>query len=123
NLRAIIDTHPENCCRRAMPQSNPVCYLLSVPDNGQIFSEVAVKNCRLRWKHGRQSVMCSLADRRVHGHWTRRGMCPGVACVTADHRVESVKHRDVCDRHCTAGTAGSELLSENAILSRRDRRV
>ena len=50
-----------------------------------------------------------------------RSLCSGVTRVTADDRIKRVKHGDVDNRHCPAGSPGSELFSENAVLPRGDR--
>src|SRR5207247_6504286 len=83
-LRTIIETHRQNCCSRAMPQIDPVCFLQRVPYNSQIFCEVGIKSRRLRWKHSREGVARRLADRRIYGHWAMRGLRSGVTGVTAD---------------------------------------
>ena len=41
NLRTIIETHGQDGCSRPLPQIDPVCSLLRVPDGSQIFCEVA----------------------------------------------------------------------------------
>ena len=67
--------------------------------------------------------MRGLADRRIYGHWTSRGVRPGLTSVTADDRVKRVEHRDMDNRHCPAGTPRPELFSKNAILSGSNRSV
>ena len=47
-------------------------------------------------------------------------MCTGVTGVTAHDRIKRIKHGDVDNRHCPAGTPRTELLSENAVLPRGD---
>jgi hypothetical protein len=118
DLRTIIETHREDGCSRSMSQIDPVCFLVLVADGSQILREIVVESCRLRWEQRRQSIACGLGDRRVYGHWARRGMRTG---VTADDRVERVEHCDVHNRHGPAGTPRSELFTKNAVLSRGDR--
>ena len=64
--------------------------------------------------------MRGLADRRIYGNGTGRGLRPGVTGVTADDRVERIEHGNVDNRHCPAGTPGPELFSKNAVLPWRD---
>ncbi|PYS67629.1 MAG: hypothetical protein DMF73_18875 [Acidobacteria bacterium] len=120
-LRTIIETHRQNCCSRAVPQIDPICFLLRVPDRSQIFCQVAIKSRRLRWEKRRQGVARRLADRRIYGHWTRRGLRPSVTRVTADDRVKRIEHGDVDNRHRPAGAPRPELFSENAVLPGGDR--
>src|SRR5438045_9364900 len=94
---------------------------MHVGDTREIFCEAGAKSRRVRWKRRRQGGARSLGDRRIYGHWARRGVRTGVTGVTADDRIKHIKHGDVDNRHCPAGTPRTELLSENAILPRGDR--
>src|SRR6516225_7153416 len=102
------------------PKSIPFAFWCAFLIADKSSARYASNGRRLRWKHRRQGVVGSLGDRRINGHWTRRGVRTRVTGVTANNRIKRIEHGDVDDRHGAAGASRSELFSENAVLPRAD---
>src|SRR5205823_2956852 len=67
--------------------------------------------------------MRGLADGRLHRQRSDGRTQAGIALIFTDDRIHGVEHRDVYDGYRPARPPRTELLSKNAILSRRRRSV
>jgi len=98
---------------RRLPQIDAEGLGAPLWDDAQILGELLVEIVRLRGKKRHQRVVRGERDRRLHGGAQGRRAQPGVALVSAGHRVHGVEDRRVDDGHRAAGASGPQLLAEH----------
>ena len=67
--------------------------------------------------------MCRLSNRSGLGDRAMIRLNVGITIEAMIDRIERIKHRDMNDGHCPAGSAGPQLLAKNTGIARRDRSV
>src|SRR5581483_5391377 len=124
-LRVIIRAQSQNCRGGAPSERNPTFLGAFVARSNllEILDEQIIEAGVLRRTQRGQCVVRRLRGCRIHGPILRHPRDAGVAVVPAGDSVHRVEDRDMNDRHGARGAAGSILLPEDAVLSRRDGRV
>src|SRR5439155_27124856 len=82
----------------------------------EVIRQQLVKRRPLGREECHECIVCRLSNRRLDRSVGMRTRDAGIAFVSAGNGVDRIEDRDLYNRDCPAGSAGSELLVEHPVL-------